>query len=215
VNEYSPASYEQHDPDVRLMLEVREGNEAAFEELVGRYQSRLVSVMGHLVPKRGEAEDLAQEVFLRVYRARQQYEPTAKFSTWLFTIANNVAFNARRSLARRREVSVTGRSDTSDSDRSLEQIAKAASGLMPGRLFDRVERAEVVRQAIDTLNDRQRLAVILAKFEGMSYAEIGEAMGLSVQATKSLLCRARENLRVILEPYMQDGIRPSEEPDRG
>src|SRR5690242_21957197 len=88
------------DPDVRLMLQVREGNAAAFEELMLRYQNRLVTVLEHLVGKRGQAEDLAQDVFLRVYRARHTYEPGSKFSTWLFTIANNVASNSLRSRSR-------------------------------------------------------------------------------------------------------------------
>ena len=91
--------YEMIDPDVRLMLQVQNDNAAAFEELVSRYQSRLVGVMEHLVPKRELAEDLAQEVFMRVFRARKNYVPGAKFSTWLFTIANNVASNAKRSVS--------------------------------------------------------------------------------------------------------------------
>ena len=89
------------DPDVRLMLEVRDGSAAAFEELVLRYQGRLVRVLEHLVGGRDLAEDLAQEVFLRVFRARRQYVPGAKFATWLFTIANNVASNALRDRSRR------------------------------------------------------------------------------------------------------------------
>ena len=97
------------DPDVRLMLEVREGNAAAFEELVSRYQGRLLTVLRHLVGSREQAEDLTQEVFLRVYRARQSYEPGAKFSTWLFTIANHVAANALRSRSRCHEVTIQPR----------------------------------------------------------------------------------------------------------
>src|SRR5262245_36885773 len=88
------------DPDVRLMLRVKGGDEAAFEKLVQNYQDRLVAVLFHLVEDRGAAEDLAQEVFLRIYRARRGYEPTAKFSTWLFRIANNLASNLRRDQGR-------------------------------------------------------------------------------------------------------------------
>ena len=192
------------------MLQVRDDNAAAFEELVLRYQNRLVAVLEHLVRKRGQAEDLAQEVFLRVYRSRKRYQPKAKFSTWLFTIANNVASNANRALARQREVHIGFRKDTEDSGPQLEQLALEASGLMPARQLDKIERAEVVRSAIETLNDRQRTALMLSKFEGMSYAEIGDTMGLTVQATKSLLSRARENLRCSLEPYILDGAKPSE-----
>jgi RNA polymerase sigma-70 factor (ECF subfamily) len=191
------------------MLQVRDDDAVAFEELVLRYQNRLISILQHLVVRREQAEDLTQEVFLRVYRARKTYRPNAKFSTWLFTIANNVASNANRSLARRREVSIPSQKNDEKQGPPLDQVAMAASGAMPARQLDKVERAEVVRQAVQALNERQRMALLLSKFEGLSYAEIAESMGLSIQATKSLLSRARENLRSILEPYMQDGLRPS------
>lgn len=200
--------YELLDPDVRLMLQVREDNAAAFEELVLRYQSRLITVLEHLVRRREQAEDLAQEVFLRVYRARKTYVPGAKFSTWLFTIANNVASNARRSLARRREVNVAAHPNADTGAQPLEQMALAASGLMPTRQLDKSEMAEIVRLAMEALNERQRMALLLSKFEGMSYIDIAESMGLTVQAIKSLLSRARGNLRTILEPYMNEGRRP-------
>ena len=208
VSESSVHNYELLDPDVRLMLQVRDDNAAAFEELVLRYQNRLISIMQHLVAGREQAEDLAQEVFLRVYRARKRYSPDAKFATWLFTIANNVASNANRTYARRREVSVT--SQKKDDDRSpLEQMAVEASGAMPTRQLDKVERAEMVRRAVQSLNERQKMALLLSKFEGLSYAEIAQTMDLSIQATKSLLSRARENLRVLLEPYMAEGAKPA------
>jgi RNA polymerase sigma-70 factor (ECF subfamily) len=196
------------DPDVRLMLEVRAGNAAAFEELMLRYQNRLVTVLEHLVGKRGQAEDLAQEVFLRVYRARQTYVPGAKFSTWLFTIANNVAANASRSRSRRREVQVAPTDHDDDQPATIDELALAASGLMPGRQLDKAELREVVQAALATLSERQRLAVLLNKFEGMSYADIAATMEMSPQAIKSLLCRARENLRQVLEPYLERGERP-------
>ncbi len=209
VSESSLHNYELFDPDVRLMLRVRDDDAAAFEELVLRYQTRLVSIMQHLVAVRDQAEDLAQEVFLRVYRARKRYRPDAKFATWLFTIANNVASNANRSQSRRREVHVSNSPGDGSAGIPLEQLAVAASGTMPARRLDKVERAEIVRQAVTSLNERQRMALLLSKFEGMSYAEIAESMGLTIQATKSLLSRARDNLRMLLEPYIEDGLRPS------
>ena len=196
------------DPDVRLMLEVRDGNAAAFEELMLRYQNRLVTVLEHLVGKRGQAEDLAQEVFLRVYRARERYEPGSKFSTWLFTIANNVASNALRSRSRRREVQVTPVDRSGDERATIDELALAASGLLPARQLDKVELREVVKAALDTLSERQRLAVLLNKFEDMSYADIAATMDMTPQAIKSLLSRARENLREVLEPYLDRGERP-------
>ncbi|MDH3718610.1 MAG: sigma-70 family RNA polymerase sigma factor, partial [Planctomycetota bacterium] len=153
VSESSTEKYALSDPDVRLMLRVREGDATAFEELVLRYQSRLLTVLEHLTGRRDMAEDLAQEVFLRVYRARERYTPQARFSTWLFTITNNVASNARRSLARRREVNIEP-ADSGAMD-PLAAMALAASGQMPTRQADKSEMCDVVRAAVATLNERQ------------------------------------------------------------
>lgn len=191
------------------MLRVQDGDAAAFEELVSRYQNRLLGILEHLVGRRDLAEDLAQEVFLRVYRARFRYLPNAKFSTWLFTIANNLASNARRSLARRREVHVEQRNTDGLTGDALAQLALAASGQMPNRQLDSIETRGVVQLAIQGLNERQRMAVLLAKFEGMSYVDIAEVMQLSPQAVKSLLSRARGSLRDILAAYVSTGQRPN------
>ena len=200
--------YETSDPDVRLMLQVRDDNAAAFEELVLRYQSRLLTVLEHLVRNRELAEDLTQDVFLRVYRARKSYSAGAKFSTWLFTIAKNVASNARRKRAGQREFNVTPDHNEDTSAQPMERLAIAASGLLPTRRLDKTELADILRLAMESLTEQQRMALLLSKFEDMSYADISEAMGLSVQAVKSVLWRARESLREILEPYMQEGTRP-------
>jgi len=197
------------DPDVRLMLEVRDDNAAAFEELVVRYQARLVTLLEYLVGSRDLAEDLAQEVFLRVYRARKSYEPGARFSTWLFTIANHVASNALRARSRRREVSLRSSDGGSTGSRPLERVVQASSGQMPARQLDKAEMRDVVRLAVAALKERQRMAVLLSKFEGMSYADIAQTMELSPQAIKSLLSRARVNLRTTLEPYLEHGERPA------
>ena len=190
------------------MLQVRDDNAAAFEELVSRYQIRLVSIFENMVGRRSMAEDLAQEVFLRIYRARKRYTAGSRFSTWLYRIAHNVASNARRSLARRREINVVASSDAEMSAQPLTHMVKEASGLMPTRQLDKVERAQIVRAAMEALNERQRMALLLSKFEGMSYEEIAESMELSVSAIKSLLSRARVNLKDILSPYIQDGMLP-------
>lgn len=190
------------------MLRVRDDDAAAFEQLLLRHQSRLITILAHLVGQQAQAEDLAQEVFLRVYRARKRYVPGAKFSTWLFTIANNVARNSQRSMARRPEVNTMVTASGTRSAQPLEQMALAASGLMPTRQLDNVEMAEIVRVAIESLNERQRMAVLLSKFEDMSYADIAEIMEMSPQALKSLLSRARCKLREILEPYLDKGQRP-------
>jgi RNA polymerase sigma-70 factor (ECF subfamily) len=210
VSESSAQREALRDPDVRLMLEVRDGNAAAFEELMLRYQDRLVTVLEHLVNSRDQAEDLAQEVFLRVYRARTSYTPGAKFSTWLYTIANNVASNALRSRFRRREVSLEAAESGPLGVDPLARVVAASSGQMPTRQLDKAEMRDVVRAALASLNDRQRMAVLLSKFEEMSYVDIAEAMQMSTQAIKSLLSRARVNLREILEPYLEHGNRPTE-----
>ena len=190
------------------MLEVRDDSASAFEELMLRYQGRLVTVLGHLVGSRDQAEDLSQEVFLRVYRARKTYVPGAKFSTWLFTIANNVASNALRTRSRRREVNLEVRDSGLRDAHPLERMVQASSGQIPARQLDKAEMRDIVRMALDVLNDRQRLAVLLNKFEGLSYADIAQVMELSPQAIKSLLSRARGNLREVLEPYLEHGDRP-------
>src|SRR5690606_31835802 len=136
----------------------------------------------HLTGGRDQGEDLAQEVFLRVYRSRKHYEPKSKFSTWLFTIANNVASNALRSRSRRREVSLDPSESGGFGARPMEQLVAAASGLMPARQFDKAEMRDVVRQSLSVLNERQRMAVLLNKFEEMSYADIATAMNMTPQA---------------------------------
>jgi RNA polymerase sigma-70 factor (ECF subfamily) len=197
-----------HDPDVRLMLRVRDDDAAAFEELMLRYQTRLITVLDHLVRSRDLAEDLAQEVFMRVYRARKRYVPGAKFSTWLYTITNNVASNALRSRSRRPEVNIVGTESGPLGAQPMDHLAVAASGQMPTRLLDKSEMRSVVREALGVLNERQRMAVLLSKFEDMSYAEIAESMEMTPQAIKSLMFRSRAILREALEPYLAQGKSP-------
>ncbi len=187
------------------MLQVRDDDASAFEELMLRYQDRLVVVLEHQVGRRDLAEDLAQDVFLRVFRSRKKYVPGAKFSTWLFTIANNVASNARRDRSRRKEVNLDHGDENASQPMTIEQMATAASGFMPARLADKAEMRDIVRQAVGALAERQRMAVLLNKFESMSYEEIGEAMSMTPQAIKSLLSRARANLRDVLAPYLDRG----------
>jgi RNA polymerase sigma-70 factor, ECF subfamily len=208
ISDSTAERYAAHDPDVRLMLRVREDDAVAFEELMLRYQNRLVSLLAHLTRHQDIAEDLAQDVFLRVYRARKKYVPGAKFSTWLFTIAHNVAANAQRTRSRRREVQPAPQPGGSESGAtSLDAAAVAASGLMPTRQIEKLELRDVVNMAVAALSERQREAVLLNKFEHLSYEEIAEVMQLTPSAVKSLLTRARANLRDVIEPYLQQGIK--------
>lgn len=187
------------------MLEVQNDSAEAFEELTRRYQNRLLKVMEHLVGNSDQAQDLAQEVFLRVFRSRKSYIPGAKFSTWLFTIANNVASNALRNRARRKEINLSPTQNEGHGVQTLETLAKDASGLMPARQLDKQELTGVIQDAMSKLNERQKMALLLCKFEHMSYQQIAETMDLSVQAIKSLLSRARNNLKIALAPYVQSG----------
>lgn len=188
------------------MLDVKADNAGAYEELVRRYQDRVIRVMVHLTGNGDLAEDLAQEVFMRVYRSRKTYIPGAKFSTWFFTIANNVANNALRSRSRRKEINLNPTPNEEYGVQTLETMAQDASAHLPARQLDNQEVADVVREAMNSaLNERQRMALLLSKFEHMSYQEIAESMELTVQAVKSLLSRARTNLKSALEPYLQSG----------
>lgn len=189
------------DPDIRLMLRVRADEPGAFEELVEQYQNRLVAVLHHLLGNPEEAEDLAQEVFLRVYRSRARYRPRAKFSTWLFTIANNLALNALRTRQRKPVVTLDVHDSGPLGPRPAEQLVRDRNH-QPMQHMQQQELAAIIRQALDGLNERQRVAVVLNKFEDMNYAEIAEVMGLSVKAVKSLLSRARMNLRHALQEYI-------------
>ncbi len=189
------------DPEIRLMLRVRADDNEAFAELVELYHHRLVGIMHHLVASTEEAEDLAQEVFLRVYRGRKKYHPRSKFSTWLFTIANNLAYNALRNRKRKPEVRLNLRDSGPLGPRPAEKIV-ADGGNLPVQNMQERELAQIVHVALEGLNERQRVAVVLNKFEDMNYAEIAEIMGLSTKGVKSLLCRARENLRLALKDYI-------------
>jgi RNA polymerase sigma-70 factor (ECF subfamily) len=201
------------DPDIRLMLRVRSGDTAAFADLVQRYQHRLLSVLTHLLGRTGEAEDLAQEVFLRVYKTREKYTPRAKFSTWLFRIAHNLALNSLRDQKRKQtlplEVGSSSQSAPLHELRSHDDQREPA----PSQQLQNAELSTVIQQALAGLNERQRMAVVLNKFEDMNYADIAEVMGMTVQGVKSLLNRARMNLREALQPYVYMDQDPPEVSD--
>ncbi len=157
--------------------------------------------MNHLVANTEEAEDLAQEVFLRVYRNRKKYHPRAKFSTWLFTIANHLALNVLRSRKRKPVVPLDTRDSGPLGPRPAEQLVLDRAD-QPCQNAQQQELIEVIRLALEGLNERQRVAVILNKFEDMNYAEIAQIMGLTTKGVKSLLSRARDNLRIALKNYI-------------
>ncbi len=193
------------DPDARLMVQVRNDVVGAFETLVERYQNRLLAILFHMVGNLEEAEDLCQEVFLRVYKARKGYRPRARFSTWLFTIANNLAINHLRSKGRNPSVSLQGGTDS----RTAAAVGQYLTGRegTPSSQMRQAELADLVKDALGVLNEDQKMAVLLNKFEEMSYAEIADVMSRSPAAVKSLLARARNQLREQLETYLTTGQR--------
>ena len=202
-----PKDYTQ-DEDVRLMLAVKAGDAAAFEQLVTRHQERILSTLIHFTDSLQQAEELTQEVFLKVYEARLRYEPTAKFTTWLYRIVRNEGLNAVRHKKRHPERYLDTSSPADGDGASAEENLLAKSGFMPARQYDEKEEREMVRLALKSLDPRQREAILYQHVEEMDYSQIAQVMEMTVPAVKSLLYRARRRLAEILAPYMSEGRRP-------
>jgi RNA polymerase sigma-70 factor, ECF subfamily len=187
--------------DVQLMLDVKAGDEASFELLLRKYRTPLVNFLYRMVRDATTAEDLAQEVFLRVYRSRKRYAPNAKFTTWLFRIATNLALNALRDTRyRQMEVSLDQTSDPGHNDHPAVELPDRQPGIEQ-QLVAR-DRAAKIRRAIYALPEKQRAAVLLHKYHELDYDEIARILDCSESALKSLLFRAYETLRVELAPLV-------------
>jgi len=186
--------------DLDLMLRVREGDAASFEILLRRYRLPLVGYFCRMVRDQGLAEDLAQEVFLRVYTSRERYQPEARFTTWLYRIATNLALNAIRD--RKDTVSDTA-SDDGDAGPALGRFVDPHPTVEQRLLKAECERA--IRQAVEALPQNQRTAVILHKYQEVDYRQIAGILSVSESAVKSLLFRAYETLRIRLEPLLREG----------
>jgi RNA polymerase sigma-70 factor (ECF subfamily) len=181
---------------------VKSGDDSSFELLLRKYRTPLVNFLYRLVRDSAAAEDLAQEVFLRVYRARGQYMPTAKFTTWMFRIATNLAFNALRDGRHRQlEISVDRSGDDGESEQPGLEVADRQPSIEVELM--RRDRAAVIRRAVESLPEKQRAAVLLHKYQEMDYDEIAGILGCSESALKSLLFRAYETLRVELAPLVE------------
>jgi RNA polymerase sigma-70 factor (ECF subfamily) len=189
-----------HDPEVQLMLRVQDGDDGAFGDLVQRYRSRVFGSFVKRLGDRQEAEDLTQEVFLRLYRARGSYQPRARFGTWLFHVSQNVARNALRS--RRRRPALRLEALTSPAEPGAAEALLADRGDGPSRPMERSELAGVVRAAVSALAGRQRAAVELHQFHDCTYAEVAAELDMTPKAAKSLLYRARNELRETLGTFM-------------
>ena len=191
-------SLEQSDADV--MLRVKTGDDSAFSYLVEKYRRQMVGFMYRMCHNPATAEELAQEVFLRVYRSRGSYEASAKFNTWLYRIATNLAANHARDTRHERPENTVRLDEPDQETGSTPDLADSAQ-TAEERLL-RQERLAAIRRKVQALPERQRMAVVLHKYQQMDYREISEVMKLSESATKSLLFRAYETLREQLKEFV-------------
>jgi len=180
--------------DVALMLRVKDGDHDAFRTLIERHQRSVINVIYRAIGDAWEAEDLAQRVFIQVFRSAGRYMPRAKFTTWLFTITHNTILNERRRRARHAAESLEAMARQDDEAVAGLQLADERAP-NPAREVAERELQERIQKAIEQLPEAQRTAVILCRFEGLAYEEIAEVLGCSVSAVKSLLHRARQTLK--------------------
>lgn len=187
-----------NDLDVALMARIREGDFEAFGQLVEIHQRSVIGTVAKMLGSPTEAEDIAQQVFLRIWKSAARYEPQAKFTTWLFTITRNLVFNEVRRRQRKPTVSVQEREETT------HRVVEDVQGSSPDEELLRSEMEAAIDRAIEALPEKQRLAVVLRRYEEMPYEEIGAVLSMSVPAVKSLLFRARTQLKESLEKYLRE-----------
>jgi len=186
--------------DAQIMLRVKAGDDSAFEYLVQKYRRPMLSFMYRMAHNTAVAEDLAQEVFLRVYRSREKYEASAKFTTWLYRIASNLAVNHARDTRHQRPENTVSL-DEPDQETGLTMDVPDDS-LSAEEAIVRRERLAAIRQRVEALPERQKMALIMHKYQQMDYRQIAEVLKLSESAIKSLLFRAYETLRVQLKEFV-------------
>jgi RNA polymerase sigma-70 factor (ECF subfamily) len=201
----------QTDPDAALMLRVKGGDLAAFEELVGKYRQPVMNLVYRTLPDATEAEDLAQMVFVQVYKSAHRYEVAAKFSTWLFTIARNLCLNEIRRRSRHPADSLDAVPAGEPDDLPARQHEDRKNFAPPDSLLHQ-ELEELIQAAVAALPENQRTAILLCRQDELSYEEISQVLGCSLSATKSLIHRGRETLKAKLKPYLRTGVwQPVEE----
>ncbi len=191
------------DPDALLMLRVKRGDRAAFVELVEKYKQPVMNLVYRTLHDETEAEDLAQIVFLQVYKSAKRYESRAKFSTWLFTIARNLCLNEIRRRSRHPADSLE-EAHAEHEDQPRQQYEDRSNVPPPDKLLHG-ELAQKIEEALAGLPENQRTAILLCRQEELSYEEIAEILGCSLSATKSLIHRGRETLKEKLKPYLKTG----------
>jgi RNA polymerase sigma-70 factor, ECF subfamily len=191
------------DPDAALMLRVKRGDIKAFEALAEKYKQPIVNMMYRMLRDLDEAEDLAQNVFIRVYQSAGRYEVSAKFSTWIFTIARRLCLNEIRRRGRHPAESLE--SSQSEHEEQAPRQFEDVKTFSPPEACLQGELAQKIEEALAQLPEKQRLAIVLCRQEELSYEEIARVLGCSVPATKSLIHRGRETLKEKLKPYLQSG----------
>lgn len=191
------------DPDAALMLRVKQGDTAAFTELVEKYKQPVMNLAFRTLHDATESEDLAQNVFVQVYKSAARYKSTAKFSTWLFTIARNLCLNEIRRRSRHPAESLDAPHPEQE-DQPLQQFEDKRTASPPETLLQG-ELARNVERALADLPENQRAAILLCRQEDLSYEDIAEILGCSVSATKSLIHRGRETLKERLKGYLRTG----------
>jgi len=186
--------------DAAIMLELKAGNMAAFDVLLRKYRKPIVNFMYRMTRNQAVAEELAQEVFLRVYRSRETYRAEARFSTWLYRIATNLGVNHARDTKNERSAATVYLDEPDTETGTTPDVADQTPGAESAML--RNERMAAIREHVMALPERQRMAVLMHKYEGMDYKQIGEVLKLSESATKSLLFRAYQTLREKLKGFV-------------
>lgn len=189
------------DADTELMLRVKGGDREAFRELIERHQRAVINTIHRAIGDAWEAEDLAQRVFVQVYRSAARYKPTAKFTTWLFTIVHNTVLNEYRRRSRHAAESIEAMAEPPDGDEGGGRQFADTRTSDPGHEAAERELREKIQEAVQRLPDQQRTAVILCRFEGLAYEEIAQVLKCSVPAVKSLLHRARQTLKAELHGH--------------
>jgi len=196
---------DQPDPDAELMLRVKRGDRAAFEELVNKFKQPVMNLVYRTLPDATEAEDLAQQVFVQVFKSAHRYEAAAKFSTWLFTIARNLCLNEIRRRSRHPAESMDAPGPSSDHEEPpMRQIEDTRNFTPPDALLQS-ELTAKIEEALAELPEKQRTAILLCRENELSYEDISAVVGCSLSATKSLIHRGRETLKQKLKPYLRTG----------
>ena len=186
--------------DAEMMLRVKAGDDSAFDYLVQKYRRPIISFMYRMAHNSAAAEDLAQEVFLRVYRSRSNYEPSAKFSTWLYRIATNLGVNFARDTRHERPENVMNLDEPDEETGQAPDLADKTPNVEDEIL--RRERMAAIKAKVEALPERQKMAVLMHKYQQMDYRQIADVLKLSESATKSLLFRAYETLRTQLKEFV-------------